>query len=196
MRYLGIAQPLTMKDEERWYEHIVASRTEGVWAILREGQAIGTTGPHDIDWRNHRAVSGIWIGDTSQHGRGFGREAMRLRTAYAFEELNLEKVVTVILDENERSTRAAVSAGCRQCGLHRRHFFREGRCLSVHPRVPAAGTRRVPAAALGARPQDGRTVRGRTKVRVVPWPERTRIVTVCCPVTMVGGMYTPAISAL
>ena len=129
MRYLGFTQPLSMADEDRWYERVAASQTDVVWSILREGRCIGSTGLHSIDWRNRRAVSGIWIGDTAQHGQGLGREAMRLRTAYAFEELNLEKVLTDILDENVRSKRAAISAGYRQCGLRRRHVFREGRWL-------------------------------------------------------------------
>lgn len=158
MRYLGFTQPLTMADEERWYEQVSASQTDVVWAILREGQPIGSTGLHGIDWRNRRAVSGIWIGDTSQHGQGFGRETMQLRTAYAFEELNLEKVITTIVDENERSKRAAISAGYRQCGLHRRHFFREGRWLdewlgeilrddwlATHPRPTPMQPRHLPA---------------------------------------------------
>lgn len=126
MRYLGITQPLSMTEEEKWYDRIVAAPSNVIWAILREGQHIGSTSLDDIDWRNRNAVSGTWIGDTAHHGRGFGRETMRLRTAYAFQELGLEKVMTIILADNTPSRRAAESAGYRQCGLRRRHVFRGG----------------------------------------------------------------------
>lgn len=126
MRYLGRSQPLTMTDEERWYEKVTAAADAVVWSILREGRHIGTTALEGIDWRHRRATSGIWIGDTAEHGKGFGKEAMALRTAYAFEELGLEKVMTEVLAENVASMRALQHAGYRQCGLHRRHIFRDG----------------------------------------------------------------------
>lgn len=129
MRYLGIVRPMTMADEEQWYQRMTTSETDVVWALLREGQHIGSTALHAIDWRNRHAVSGIWIGEVSQHGKGCGGEAMRLRTAHAFNELGLEKVTTEILAENEASRRAAERAGYRQCGLRRRHVFRHGRWL-------------------------------------------------------------------
>lgn len=129
MRYLGMTRPLTMADEEVWFQRMSASDTDVIWAILREGRIIGNTGLHAIDWRNRNAVSGIWIGDTTQHGKGYGRETMQLRTAYAFTELGLEKVMTMIFAENEASRRAAECAGYRQCGLRRRHAFRGGRWL-------------------------------------------------------------------
>jgi RimJ/RimL family protein N-acetyltransferase len=129
MRYLGMTRPLTMADEEQWYQRTNASETDVVWAILRDGQIIGNAGLHTIDWRNRNAVSGIWIGDTAQHGKGYGGETMRLRTAYAFRELGLEKVMTMIFSDNDSSRRAAERAGYRQCGLRRRHVYRDGRWL-------------------------------------------------------------------
>lgn len=131
IRYLSLAHPLEAKEEEKWYEGVVAATNTVIWAILREGRHIGSTGLHEIDWRNRHAVSGIWIGDTTQHGKGFGREAMRLRTDYAFQELGLEKVVTIIQKDNTASRRAAESAGYRQCGLWKRHIFRQGRWHDV-----------------------------------------------------------------
>ena len=96
-----------------------------VWYPCR--LVLSTQRINGIDWRNRRAVSGIWIGDTTQHGKGFGRETMRLRTAYAFQEFGLEKMMTNIMADTTPSRRAAESAGYRQCGLHRRHLFRQGR---------------------------------------------------------------------
>jgi RimJ/RimL family protein N-acetyltransferase len=129
MRYLALSHPLTVADEERWYERVTTAADLVVWSILREGRHIGSTGLEGIDWRNRHATSGIWIGDTSEHGKGYGKEAMRLRTAYAFNELGLEKVMTQVFADNIASIRALERAGYRQCGMRRRHVFRDGRWL-------------------------------------------------------------------
>jgi RimJ/RimL family protein N-acetyltransferase len=129
MRYLGLSQPLSMFDEERWYERVTSAADIVIWSILREGRNIGNTALEGIDWRNRHATSGIWIGDTGEHGKGFGTEAMRLRTAYAFNELGLEKVMTMVFTDNIASIRALTHAGYRQCGLRRHHVFRGGRWL-------------------------------------------------------------------
>jgi RimJ/RimL family protein N-acetyltransferase len=126
VRYLPRQFPLTMDDEQRFYERVSTSREDVVWAILREGRHIGSTGLHGIDWQHRKATSGTWIGETAEHGKGFGREAMALRTAYAFNELGLNKVLTEIIELNEASRRAALRAGYRECGRFRRHLFREG----------------------------------------------------------------------
>jgi RimJ/RimL family protein N-acetyltransferase len=129
MRYLALSHPLTLADEERWYERVSSAGDVVVWSILREGRHIGSTALEGIDWRNRNATSGIWIGDTDEHGKGYGKEAMRLRTAYAFEELGLEKVITTAFTDNIASIRALERAGYRQCGLRRHQVFRGGRWL-------------------------------------------------------------------
>jgi len=93
IRYLLLQHPFTMEDEEAWYAHISGSPNDVIWAILREGRHIGNIGLHRIDWRNRSAGGGIWIGEICEHGKGFGSEAMALRTRYAFLELGLNKVI-------------------------------------------------------------------------------------------------------
>ena len=127
IRYLLLQYPLTLEEEQRWYERVSGSPTDIVWAILREGRHIGNIGLHHIDWRNRHACGGIWIGETSEHGKGFGREAMAIRTRYAFLELGLHKVMTSSFFENEASRRAALSAGYREYGIRRQHVYRDGR---------------------------------------------------------------------
>ena len=126
IRYLLIQHPLTIEQEQTWFERIAGAPDEIVWEIRREGRHIGSIGLHRIDWRNQRATGGIWIGESSAHGKGFGSEAMALRTRYAFHDLGLHKVMTSSLVANVASRRAALSAGYRECGCLRRHLYRDG----------------------------------------------------------------------
>jgi RimJ/RimL family protein N-acetyltransferase len=128
-RYVLRRTPPSARQEEEWLEEMARSEHDVVWVlVLREGQTlIGMTGLHRIDWVSRHAWSGIVIGDPAHWGKGYATEAMRLRTAYAFTELGLEKLNTTVFAENEASRRALQHAGYRQAGLLRRNRWAGGR---------------------------------------------------------------------
>jgi len=88
---------------------------------------IGFTGLHAIDWRNRRANSGLVIGDKEAWGRGYATDAMRVRTKFAFETLNLHRVESEALADNEASQKALERVGYRREGVFRERFWSEGR---------------------------------------------------------------------
>src|SRR5260221_137943 len=53
-------------------------------------------------------------------------EAMRLRTRYAFLELNLTKLMTEVFMDNPASRRALEKNRYKTVGVHRHHFFTGG----------------------------------------------------------------------
>lgn len=126
--YMIVRNPPSLRQEEEWMDRVARSDHDVIWAIvLRDtGMLIGNTGLHQIDWRHRHAHSGIIIGEPSQWGKGYASEAMRLRTAYAFRELGLEKVMSSVYMGNTASRRALEKAGYRQCGLLRRNRFFNG----------------------------------------------------------------------
>ena len=66
------------------------------------------------------------IGDTSCWGRGYASEAVRLRTAYAFEELGLERLGSESFVENVRMHRALEKSGYHKIGRQRHYVYRGG----------------------------------------------------------------------
>lgn len=126
-RYLKRPFPLAIDEERAWFKATGESKTIVYWVIEAEGRAIGASGIHNIDWLNAHATTGTVIGERSLWGRGYGSEAMRLRTDYAFRELNLHKLTSGAFMENEPSKRALQRAGYRETGIERQHLWREGR---------------------------------------------------------------------
>jgi RimJ/RimL family protein N-acetyltransferase len=131
-RYLGAGFPPSHTMEQEWLDRIARSEADVVWAVwATDGEAgdrlIGTTGIHGLNWRDRRATTGNLIGEKAEWRKGYGSEAVRLRTRYAFEMLGLQKVMTEAFAENLASIRALEKAGYRQCGTLRRHVFRHGR---------------------------------------------------------------------
>ena len=126
-RFILRVAPPTLKQDGEWLERIGRSETHVEWAILVGDRHVGATGLHEIHWQIRHAKSGLLIGEKDCWGRGYATEAMRLRTAYAFEQLGLEKVWTTAYVENVASRRALERVGYREVGVHRRHFYRNGR---------------------------------------------------------------------
>ncbi|MSQ37589.1 MAG: N-acetyltransferase [Chloroflexi bacterium] len=126
-RYLLRPFAVAIEQEREWFKSTGESKTTVYWIVEAEGRAIGSTGIHDIDWLNANATTGTVIGDRSAWGKGYGSKTMRLRTAYAFEQLNLHKLSSSAFMENEHSKRALQKAGYRETGVEREHLWRDGR---------------------------------------------------------------------
>jgi [ribosomal protein S5]-alanine N-acetyltransferase len=129
-RYLLMRCPMTLKQEEEWFENMARDRTTVHWAIVADSggapRPIGVTGIHNIDWINRGAITGTIIGVESEWGKGYASEAVALRTAFAFNELNLERLETFSFAPNKGMHKALQRSGYREIGVRRRSMFREG----------------------------------------------------------------------
>jgi RimJ/RimL family protein N-acetyltransferase len=125
-RFLLMRFVPSAKQEEEWFAQISSSPAHVQWKIVHEGRTIGTTALHDIDHLNSAASTGTLIGDRSLHGKGFGTEVVRLRTAYAFNELNLQRLETESLAENIPMHRCLEKSGYLKLGRRRRRIYRSG----------------------------------------------------------------------
>lgn len=79
-----------------------------------------------IDPLHRSGDIGLLIGERSARGRGYGTQAIRLATKYAFEELNLNKVTAGMYAVNLPSYKAFIKAGYRQVGVLEKHRFCKG----------------------------------------------------------------------
>lgn len=127
LRYTPGVGPLSDAQEDEWFKRVAEDPNSVEWVIEVDGKAVGITGISGISWRHGNGETGIVIGDKSMWRKGIASEAMALRTAFCFRELNLHKIRTRAFMENEGSKRALQKAGYRQSGSQREEFFRDGR---------------------------------------------------------------------
>lgn len=135
-RHLLINLPLSMTQEERWYDSMSQRQpAEQVLVIeVREGEdwpPIGTISFHQIDWVNRSTEVGILIGEKAYWNQGYGRDAMRLMLRHGFSTLNLNRIYLHVFEDNLRGIRAYERAGFIQEGRLRQDVFREGRYWDV-----------------------------------------------------------------
>lgn len=115
--------------EEEFVERVYKSEHEVAFGIaIKENDAlVGVTGLSQINFKNRHTVFGIFIGEKSEWGKGYGTEATALITGYAFETLNMNRVWLQVYEYNERGIRAYERVGFKREGVFRQHRYHEGR---------------------------------------------------------------------
>jgi UDP-4-amino-4,6-dideoxy-N-acetyl-beta-L-altrosamine N-acetyltransferase len=126
--FLLLNRPISMAEEQQWFEEQLRSRDSEVFAIeTTEGVHIGNIGLHDIDWLHRSAEMGIVIGEKQCWSQGYGSDATRVLLRFAFDEMNLHRVQLTVYEDNARAIRAYGKCGFRQEGRLRDAIFRKGR---------------------------------------------------------------------
>ena len=119
--------PMSDSQEEEWFKRVGEDPNAVQWVIEVDGKVVGVTGIGGISWRHGNGETGIVIGEKSLWRKGVATEAMALRTAFCFRELNLHKIKTRAFMENEASKRALQKAGYRESGIQREEMYKDGR---------------------------------------------------------------------
>ena len=130
--YVGHYLPATFESERTWLEKLDSDDKNIVFAIEAKstrgspGRFIGVMGLHGINWKDRTVMTGALIGDKRYWGNGYGTDAKMQVLNYAFNELNMHKVVSFVYDYNERSFRYLLRCGYKVEGKQRQHVFRQG----------------------------------------------------------------------
>jgi RimJ/RimL family protein N-acetyltransferase len=126
-RYLAIRYPLSMTEEETWWQGHLQRKNDYVFAIETEdGTYIGTIGLHDLEPENRQAMLGIAIGDRDYWGRGYGTDAILALLGLAFGYLNLNRVYLRVYAYNERAIRCYQKCGFQHEGTMRQARYSDG----------------------------------------------------------------------
>ena len=118
--------PISRLAEKEWFEaRQRGSEREVSFAIeTLAGDHIGFSGIFNIDYRDGVGYTGTLI-SPEFWGKGYGTDAARVRTRYAFEVLNLRLLLSEFYEGNERSMKMQHAAGYREYGrIPKRHWKR------------------------------------------------------------------------
>jgi UDP-4-amino-4,6-dideoxy-N-acetyl-beta-L-altrosamine N-acetyltransferase len=126
--FLVMDRPLSMAEEERWFEGQLEDQNSELFAIeTADGVHIGNIGLHNVNWQHRRAELGIIIGEKEYWGQGYGSDAVRTALRFAFETMNLHRVSLRVYEDNARGIRAYEKCGFQHEGRAREAIFRQGR---------------------------------------------------------------------
>ncbi len=131
--YLSNVFPYTEIVEENFIKSLSSQKvpTDIVFGIEIDGKLIGTVGIHRINWASRNGYLGIAIFNKSFWNRGIGTEATSLILKYAFEYLNLHKILLEVYEYNERAIRVYEKLGFKREGILRKNHYLKGKYYDV-----------------------------------------------------------------
>jgi RimJ/RimL family protein N-acetyltransferase len=125
------APPMPMEHERlvaQFEQHLLQPRENFIWFAIevQGGKFVGQCILHKFDNAARTCELGITIGDRDYHGRGYGTDAVRLLTRYAFRLLNMRKVYLTTNGTNERGQKAFAKSGFEEEARLRDHIWLNG----------------------------------------------------------------------
>ncbi len=127
LEYFGSYSPLSLAQEEKWYEEMLQDRSFSAFAIEFEGQHIGGAGLSEIDGRNASAEIGLFIGKPELWGQGLGFDVMQTLLRFGFEQMNLNRIFLQVFAGNERAIHLYEKLDFQHEGRWRQAQFRHDR---------------------------------------------------------------------
>lgn len=120
--------PCTGEELRSYLERLSHNHDAVFLAIIDKagGQHIGNVKLDPISWIHRRAVFGILIGNKAFRGMGIGTEVTRMVLHYAFNRLNLNKIVLGVYADHAGAVRAYEKVGFQIEGHSRQELFRDG----------------------------------------------------------------------
>lgn len=114
----------TLESEKEWLKENQNKYNFAI--VLKESdKLIGNISLIEVDLVHRNAVLGIFIGDDSNRGKGYGKEAIKLLLEYGFNNLNLNNIMLNVYSFNKRAIKVYESLGFKKFGTrHKSHYFK------------------------------------------------------------------------
>ncbi len=121
--------PISREAHLDWLKNKVEQGNVHQFVICRNADEIplGSVYLQNFEEEHKKAEEGIFLGEEQAYGKGIGTEAAKLILKYAFEQLQLHKVVARVLAYNQASVRMHEKAGYVREAYFREELFLDGK---------------------------------------------------------------------
>lgn len=129
-QYLAVDRPTSRTEEEEFFAKPRPDRIPFAM-VTKEGAHIGNIGLNNISRTHGTAFTGTLIGVKEFWGKGYGTDAKMALLRFAFDALNLRKILSHVLAFNERSANYAKACGYELEAVFRDEMFKAGRYVDT-----------------------------------------------------------------
>jgi len=121
LKYFIYQEPITKKIHLNWLKTQVKTKKVYQFIIhdIEDNRDIGSVYLRDVDLKNSKAEFGIFIGEDSARGKGFGTLATQKILDFAFKKVKLNKIFLRVFAENLNAIASYKKSGFTQEGLFR-----------------------------------------------------------------------------
>jgi RimJ/RimL family protein N-acetyltransferase len=129
----GTFRPVNFSEVVHQCENAGNDPSRVMFAIRKRAETaiIGYVLIQNINSVHRFADIGIRIGNESNRGSGYGREALTMVLDYCWRHLNLNRVSLIVFRNNRRAINAYRAAGLRVEGRLKKFFFIDGAWVDV-----------------------------------------------------------------
>ncbi len=121
--------PVSIEQDIEWFEKISEDKSNKfVYFSIIEKESndfAGYTSLRNINWINRNCYFGITILPSMQ-GKGFGKEATSLMIDFAFNKLNLHKILLEVISDNKKAIELYKKLGFLEEGILKEQFYFDG----------------------------------------------------------------------
>lgn len=96
----------------------------------KEGDIVGIIGSSNIEHRNRNLMISLEIFNTTERGKGYGSEAIRMFTDFAFLEMNMHRVYLGCFEFNSHAGYLYERLGFKPEGMNKDFVYRNGKYYS------------------------------------------------------------------
>lgn len=121
---VGWSFPVSKYEQEKWFENQIQNKNNIRYIIEVENEKIGLVTITNIDWKNRKACHGIKLCSDNVRSKGYGTDTVMTIMKYAFEELQLNKLYSTILEYNIASLNLYKKCGWTTDGILRESTFK------------------------------------------------------------------------
>ncbi|HCJ07287.1 MAG TPA: UDP-4-amino-4,6-dideoxy-N-acetyl-beta-L-altrosamine N-acetyltransferase [Lachnospiraceae bacterium] len=132
-KYFIYQKDFTIEGHTNWMLNKVATGQVVQFIIVENqtGMDIGSVYLQDIDYVHKKAEYGIFIGEDSAKGKGYGTQVAKLMIKYAFKELGLHRLYLRAFADNRRAISSYQKAGFISEGLLKDDVFVNGQYRDI-----------------------------------------------------------------
>ena len=134
-QYLGGGyMPVSIDVQEKWLEDMMDTTGKHKRFLIEDmsGKSIGMIGLYGINWIHRTCELGIFIGETCERRKGYGREAYFLIENFAARYLNLRKIKATVVEDNHAAVVMYEKLGFVKAGRLVEERFINGSYHSVY----------------------------------------------------------------
>lgn len=122
------AIPIKMPEHKKWLRKRDANHSKMSFAIeTAGGKHVGNIFLDDISCKNKSAKISVYIGDVTEHHKGYGSDAMNRLLEFCFSTLRLHKVYLTVLKHNKKAFSLYKKIGFKKEGILRGDVLRYGK---------------------------------------------------------------------
>jgi len=127
-----ISRVITAASHQLWFDALQDDHTQKIWAICHEGVHVGNIGLKNIDYKNHKAETWIYLGNKEVKGKGIGAKSYdSLFNSNEFGALGMHKIYCFVAEWNIASQKTFLNAGFKEEAVLGDELFQEGKYYSL-----------------------------------------------------------------